>query len=155
MERDRLFETTLIDLRLLPLSEKLATTSQEGESSNHSRSTGGSHELRGLRRDARTFSPADRSTQRGQDSPPAPGPPKQTTCSSVPHPYTEADAQKWIALVRQDHATGRPRRFAIVLKETDRLIGGVGLDGSTGDESAEPSLGYWSGQPHWGQRIWA
>lgn len=70
--------------------------------------------------------------------------------SSVPHPYIEADGRNWIALVRQDHATGRPRRFAIALKVTDRLIGGAGLDGSTGDESDEPSLGYWLGQPHWG-----
>ena len=70
--------------------------------------------------------------------------------SSVPHPYTEADGREWIARVQQDHATGHPRRFAIALKETDRLIGGVGLDGSTGDESEEPSLGYWFGQPYWG-----
>jgi RimJ/RimL family protein N-acetyltransferase len=69
--------------------------------------------------------------------------------SSVPHPYTEADGQNWIALVQQDHTTGRPLRFAIALKETDRLIGGVGLDGSTGDGSEEPSLGYWVGQPYW------
>jgi RimJ/RimL family protein N-acetyltransferase len=69
--------------------------------------------------------------------------------SSVPHPYTDGDGRKWIALVRQDHATGRPRRFAIALRETDRLIGGVGLDGSTGDDSDEPSLGYWLGQPYW------
>ena len=70
--------------------------------------------------------------------------------SSVPHPYTKANGREWIALVRQDHATDRPRRFAIALKETDRLIGGVGLDGSTGDESDEPSLGYWLGQPYRG-----
>jgi 8-oxo-dGTP diphosphatase len=70
--------------------------------------------------------------------------------SSVPHPYTEADGREWIARVQQDHATGHPRRFAIALKETDRLIGGVGLDGSTGDESEEPSLGYWLGQLYWG-----
>jgi RimJ/RimL family protein N-acetyltransferase len=70
--------------------------------------------------------------------------------SSVPHPYTEADGRNWIAVVRQDHATGHPRRFAIALKETDRLIGGVGLDGSSGDGSQEPSLGYWLGQPYWG-----
>jgi hypothetical protein len=56
----------------------------------------------------------------------------------------------WIALVRQDHATGRPLRFAVARKETDRLIGGVGLDGSTGDEGEEPALGYWLGQPNWG-----
>lgn len=36
------------------------------------------------------------------------------------------------------------------MKETDRLIDGVGLDGSTGDESEEPALGYWLGRPHWG-----
>ena len=69
--------------------------------------------------------------------------------SSVPHPYREADGRDWIALVRQDHARGRPRRFAIALKETDSLVGGVGLDGSTGDGSEEPSLGYWVGQPYW------
>ena len=70
--------------------------------------------------------------------------------ATMPHPYTEADGREWIARVQQDHATGRPRRFAIALKESDRLIGGVGLDGSTGDESEEPALGYWLGEPHWG-----
>jgi RimJ/RimL family protein N-acetyltransferase len=69
--------------------------------------------------------------------------------SSVPHPYSEADGRDWIALVQQDHTAGRPLRFAIALKETDRLIGGVGLDGSTGDGSEEPSLGYWVGHPYW------
>ena len=69
--------------------------------------------------------------------------------ATMPHPYTEADGREWIARVQQDHATGRPRRFAIALKESDRLIGGVGLDGSTGDESEEPALGYWLGEPHW------
>jgi RimJ/RimL family protein N-acetyltransferase len=51
--------------------------------------------------------------------------------------------------VRQDHASGRPHRFAIALKETDRLIGRVGLDGSTGDGSDEPALGYWLGRRSW------
>jgi [ribosomal protein S5]-alanine N-acetyltransferase len=70
--------------------------------------------------------------------------------SAVPHPYTEADGREWLALVCLDHATGRPRRFAITLKETDRLIGGVGLDGDTGGDTDEAALGYWLGQPHWG-----
>jgi RimJ/RimL family protein N-acetyltransferase len=47
---------------------------------------------------------------------------------TIPHPYTEADGREWIARVQENHATGRPRRFAIALKKTDRLIGGVGLD---------------------------
>jgi len=70
--------------------------------------------------------------------------------SSVPYPYSETDGREWIASVRRDHAIGRPRRFAIALKETDRIIGGVGLDGDPGTETAEPALGYWLGQPYWG-----
>jgi RimJ/RimL family protein N-acetyltransferase len=70
--------------------------------------------------------------------------------SNVPYPYGESDGRDWIGLVQRDHANGRPRRFAIALKETDHIIGGIGLDGSTGDESDEPSLGYWLGQPYWG-----
>lgn len=69
---------------------------------------------------------------------------------TIPHPYTESDGHEWIALVQDNHATGQARRFAIALKETDRLIGGVGLDGTTGDGSEEPALGYWLGQPYWG-----
>jgi hypothetical protein len=62
--------------------------------------------------------------------------------TTMPYPYTEADGRGWIALVRQNYALGSARRFCIALKETDRLIGGVGLDGSTGDASDERSLGY-------------
>jgi RimJ/RimL family protein N-acetyltransferase len=69
---------------------------------------------------------------------------------TIPYPYTEADGREWISHVQENHATGRPRRFAIAFKKTDRLIGGVGLDGSTGDGSDEPALGYWLGQPYWG-----
>jgi ribosomal-protein-alanine N-acetyltransferase len=36
------------------------------------------------------------------------------------------------------------------LKEDDHLIGGIGLDGATGDGSTEAALGYWLGQPYWG-----
>jgi RimJ/RimL family protein N-acetyltransferase len=61
---------------------------------------------------------------------------------TIPHPYTEVDGREWIARVQENHAIGRPRRFAIALKKTDRLIGGVGLDGITGDGREEPALGY-------------
>jgi ribosomal-protein-alanine N-acetyltransferase len=69
--------------------------------------------------------------------------------TKLPHPFTDDDGRDWIAHVRQGHAAGDPRTFAIALKETDRLIGGVGLDGSSGDDSEEPSLGYWLGPPYW------
>jgi len=70
--------------------------------------------------------------------------------AKIPHPYSETDGREWIARVQENHATSRPRGFAIALKITDRLIGGVGLDASTGDGSDEPALGYWVGQPYWG-----
>ena len=68
----------------------------------------------------------------------------------MPHPYTEAAGRAWIALVKADHAAGRPRGFAIALKEDDRLIGGIGLAGPGRADSTEPVLGYWLGQPYWG-----
>jgi RimJ/RimL family protein N-acetyltransferase len=70
--------------------------------------------------------------------------------SLMPHPYTEQDSRYWIELVKTDHATGEPRRFAVALKENDRLIGGIGLDGYSADGSTEPALGYWLGEPYWG-----
>jgi RimJ/RimL family protein N-acetyltransferase len=69
----------------------------------------------------------------------------------MPYPYTDKDGRDWIETVKADHATGRPRRFAIALKVDGNLIGGIGLDGATGDGSTEPALGYWLGQPHWGK----
>jgi ribosomal-protein-alanine N-acetyltransferase len=71
--------------------------------------------------------------------------------SKMPHPYTETHAREWIEHVRHAHAAGAPRAFAIALKATDQLIGGVGLDGTGGDKSNEPALGYWVGLPYRGQ----
>jgi RimJ/RimL family protein N-acetyltransferase len=68
--------------------------------------------------------------------------------SALPFPYTEDHGREWIAHVRQAHAAGSPRAFAIALKGSDRLIGGAGLDGRSGDGSSEPSLGYWLGLPY-------
>ena len=66
-----------------------------------------------------------------------------------PHPYTAEAGRFWIAHVRRLHETDRPVSFALARKADDRLIGGIGLDGSTGDGSAEAALGYWLGRPHW------
>ena len=70
--------------------------------------------------------------------------------TTLPHPYDDGHGRDWIAHVRREHATGRPRTFAIARKSTDRLIGGGGLDGSRGVSTDEPALGYWLGQPYWG-----
>jgi [ribosomal protein S5]-alanine N-acetyltransferase len=72
--------------------------------------------------------------------------------SSVPHPYSEARGREWIASVRAEHAAGLPRRFAIALNDTDCIIGGVGLLDNPERQSREPALGYWLGQPYWGNQ---
>jgi [ribosomal protein S5]-alanine N-acetyltransferase len=72
--------------------------------------------------------------------------------SNVPYPYTEADGRWWIASVRVEHACGDPRRFAVALRDTDCIIGGIGLDGDPGEDgSDEAALGYWFGEPYWGK----
>jgi [ribosomal protein S5]-alanine N-acetyltransferase len=72
--------------------------------------------------------------------------------TTVPYPYTDSHGRGWIASVQEEHAVGRPRRFAIASKDTDSLIGGVGIDGNPGDDSKEPALGYWLGQPYRGNK---
>ena len=71
--------------------------------------------------------------------------------TTVPHPYGEADASAWISRVRQEHETGRPRLFAIARKSDDRLIGNAGIGRRKSDEPNGAVLGYWLGQPFWGQ----
>ena len=61
----------------------------------------------------------------------------------LPHPYTRADAIGFVEIFAQ-----RPdeRPYAITLGE--KLIGVVGF---TFVEGETPALGYWLGEPYWGQ----
>src|SRR5438105_13252822 len=69
--------------------------------------------------------------------------------SNVPHPYIEADARAWVALVHDHHATGRPRRFSTALQDTDEMIGGFGLDGDPARDTDEAAVGDCLGQTYW------
>ncbi|WP_424982228.1 GNAT family N-acetyltransferase [Maritalea sp. S77] len=64
----------------------------------------------------------------------------------LPHPYTEDDANYFINLANSD---GEEKIWAITLD--NQLIGVCGLTFS--DEISTPELGYWLGEPHWGQGI--
>ncbi|MDO1559147.1 GNAT family N-acetyltransferase [Brevundimonas sp. 2R-24] len=68
------------------------------------------------------------------------------TCS-VPHPFTLADADAFIAAA----AAGDPRRQArfAIEHEDHGLVGGVGFTHPDGD--AAPEVGYWIGRPFWGR----
>jgi RimJ/RimL family protein N-acetyltransferase len=63
----------------------------------------------------------------------------------IPHPYTVADAEGFIAAVTGP--ASRETVFAVTLPDGDLL----GMCGVGGPEPDEPELGYWFGAPYWGQ----
>jgi len=60
----------------------------------------------------------------------------------VPWPYSEADAERFLT---QPAAPMRPN-FLICLRDSNQLVGGIGLSGEN-----EAELGYWIARAHWGQ----
>lgn len=64
----------------------------------------------------------------------------------IPHPYTQADFRFFIERVVQSEPT-----WAIVVKESAELVGVIGLVPHGESRSAE--LGYYVGQPYWGQGL--
>jgi [ribosomal protein S5]-alanine N-acetyltransferase len=67
------------------------------------------------------------------------------TTLRIPHPYTEEDAEKFIAACQNGSEVHR----AITLRSDGRLIGGIGLRVDEQHQHAE--LGYWLGVPYWGK----
>ena len=70
------------------------------------------------------------------------------TTLRIPHPYTESIAREFIAQTERDNASGICARFCIVIRESNTLCGGVGLQVDANHRHAE--LGYWIGVPYWG-----
>jgi ribosomal-protein-alanine N-acetyltransferase len=71
----------------------------------------------------------------------------------IPFPYTEADAEQWLALVEKTSQThGEPVDWAI-RNETDALIGGIGFDGVDLHRPHRAEIGYWLAKPYWGHGI--
>lgn len=65
-----------------------------------------------------------------------------------PHPYTEADADFWFAMLAQ---TPAPTHWAI---EVDGLaVGGIGMDIGEGVFARSAHFGYWLGEPYWGRGL--
>jgi len=71
----------------------------------------------------------------------------------IPHPYTDADADRWLDSVEKaaDKA-GQNVQWAI-RDESDKLIGGVGLEGFRGNQPHRVEIGYWLAKPFWGRGI--
>jgi RimJ/RimL family protein N-acetyltransferase len=68
--------------------------------------------------------------------------------ASFPHPYTEADADRWLAFARD---SGRDLHLAIEFGGA--AIGGVGAIAGSGIACRTCQFGYWLGEDHWGQGI--
>jgi [ribosomal protein S5]-alanine N-acetyltransferase len=67
---------------------------------------------------------------------------------AFPHPYTQRDADRWIAITTSD---ARGRYYAI---EVDGVLaGGIGLEPFGGERSGTAAFGYWLGQAYWGRGI--
>lgn len=66
----------------------------------------------------------------------------------IPHPYEDGMAEEWIASLRPSYEAGEHVTFAVMLREGGELVGCIGLNLNTRDNSGE--LGYWIGVPYWG-----
>lgn len=65
--------------------------------------------------------------------------------SVVPHPYAETDGFTWVAKTRDQRANGTGYVFALIRKTDGAFIGVCGIHTRSGFE-----LGYWLGEPYWG-----
>lgn len=65
-----------------------------------------------------------------------------------PHPYTESDAEAWLALAR---AQPDWLNWAIVVD--DAAVGCIGLEPLTDVHAGTTHIGYWLGEPYWGRGI--
>jgi 8-oxo-dGTP diphosphatase len=62
----------------------------------------------------------------------------------IPYPYTIDDANSWINKSREELKSGQSVKLAIIRRQDQTLIGGIGL---------ESELGYWLGSDYWGQGL--
>lgn len=72
------------------------------------------------------------------------------TTLSIPHPCTLADAQSWIKTRIVDYQSGKTVPFGIVLKQSNRLIGAIGLK-DIDREHEQAELGFWIEISYWNQ----
>jgi RimJ/RimL family protein N-acetyltransferase len=70
----------------------------------------------------------------------------------IPHPYTPADAEKWLAMATQQTADTSHKAICAIRQASGELIGGIGLHHRGEQWSAHRAeIGYWLARPYWGQ----
>ena len=68
---------------------------------------------------------------------------------SIPHPYPDDAAEKWISTHEESYDAGTLACFAIAERGSNALVGATGLVIKPDHDRAE--LGYWIGKPYWGR----
>ena len=69
------------------------------------------------------------------------------TSLNIPHPYEEGIAEEWISTHQKQFFNSEGVRFCIELKETNEVIGSIGLVANKRDKRAV--LGFWIGFHYW------
>ncbi len=72
------------------------------------------------------------------------------TTASIPHPYPEGEASRWIADTLVRRQAGTDLALAIVDKTNDEVLGCISLMRMA---QGRAELGYWVGVPYWGRGI--
>ena len=72
------------------------------------------------------------------------------TTITIPHPYSEEQAQKWIAGFADLSAQGKVVVFGMTLKLGGNLVGTIGLRDIDAEHS-QAELGFWVALECWGQ----
>jgi RimJ/RimL family protein N-acetyltransferase len=76
-----------------------------------------------------------------------------STTRSIPHPYPDGYAERWIGDCQAEAETGALAIFAITLKEDGpedgAFVGIVELQIDGGPPSQQAQLSYWIGKPYW------
>jgi RimJ/RimL family protein N-acetyltransferase len=65
-----------------------------------------------------------------------------------PHPYTERDADAWLALARE-----QPDRTNWAIEVDGLSVGGIGLEPMADVYRRTAHIGYWLAEPYWGRGI--
>lgn len=68
--------------------------------------------------------------------------------SRMPHPYSEKNAESWIAATR---ANADPFKVSLVITLKDGKV--AGATGVLPNENGEPEINYFLGQAHWGSGL--
>lgn len=72
------------------------------------------------------------------------------TTASIPHPYPEGAAQRWLDQLQRETRAGETLAYAVTLAEDGELVGSMSL---MHINEGEAELGYWVGVPYWGRGI--